>query len=199
LNPERGFIFKVFLGQLSGTHLASVVARSRGMILLRRNLVHSHISDEIAKERQLWRGPTSTYQIQFNRAVFITYCKYVVGFVSASAEVARKSGVPWTECWYDEIADPEFGPQKVRSMMDSLGIEPRSPDTHDPRKAASLFHTPERQDHRQLASSKVSNPNELLATLDELGLRSADDAFHRVDFGALHAKLTGFSDTTIAP
>ena len=196
LNPENGFIFKLFDGQLADNHEASVIAESRGVIFLQRNLVHSYISNAIARERKLWWGPTSTFVIEFNKSAFFSYCESTVGFFKAAADVVRIAGIPSTECWYDEIIDPELGFKKVHAMLDTLGIGRRSPDTPDHRKDTTLFHPPQRQDYRQLASSKVTNPQDLMSALAELGIEAADNAFYRIDFEALHERVNGRSDAT---
>lgn len=55
-SPTPTLVFKIFPGHLKPPHLRQVIMNSAGVIMLHRNLLHSHISNKIAKEKKKWGG-----------------------------------------------------------------------------------------------------------------------------------------------
>ena len=185
-NPDTGFFFKVFGHHLSPDALRQVIAGSNGTIFLRRNLVHSFISNQIAFTRMSWGGDiTSSDLIHFDIAKFRWETQVILERQHAARQMADAARIPVVDCWYDEIAEPGLGEGKVLQMMDFLGMA-RKPA---PTWIAPHRRRPTRQDGRRRASDKVSNKDELLATLHALGIPDADDDYARTDVDALLTRL----------
>jgi len=178
LNRDRNFFFKVFDGHLPPASLETVIAQSRGVLVLSRNLVHSFISNEIATKKQTWGGLDTTGEfVEFDEKRFIQYCRKIIEFQSTAQKIALKQSVPIAKCTYEEISDPQEGQERVLAMADVLGIA-RKPDVQ-------LEKIPNRQDTRKLATAKVSNPSELLGCLQKLGIESANDGTQAIDLAKL--------------
>jgi hypothetical protein len=185
-NPDTGFFFKVFGHHLQPEAIRQVIAGSNGTIFLRRNLVHAFISNQIAFNRMSWGGDiTSSDLIHFDIPKFLWETRVILERQRTARQMADAAGIRVVDCWYDEIAEPGLGEGKVLQMMDSLGIA-RKPA---PTWIAPHRRRPTRQDGRRRASDKVSNRQELLATLQDLGIPDADDDYARTDVDALLTRL----------
>ena len=186
VNADTGFFFKVFWHHLPPNSIRQVVEGSNGAIFLYRNLVHSFISDEIAIKRMSWGGDvTSSDLIVFDKQKFLFLARAILEHQKVARDIAMAANIPIVDCWYDEIAEPGEGEGKVLQMMDHLGMERRA----DAEQTSPARLRPTRQDGRRLASDKVSNKDELLATLRELGIEHADDDYARIDVDALLTRL----------
>lgn len=186
VNAVTGFFFKVFWHHLPPNSIRQVVEGSNGAIFLYRNLVHSFISDEIAIKRMSWGGDvTSSDLIVFDKQKFLFLAQAILEHQKVARDIAMAANIPIVDCWYDEIAEPGEGEGRVLQIMDHLGMDRRS----DVGQAPTARLRPTRQDGRRLASDKVSNKDELLATLREMGIEHADDDYARIDVDALLTRL----------
>lgn len=186
LNVGASFVFKAFNGHLPPKSLKTVIEGSEAVIVLRRNLVHSFISNEIANARQVWGGAeTSSDEVTFDAQKFFSYCRGILEFQKTALEIASAASIKTLEICYEDIAEPELGQQNVLSVMDELGISRR------PNPQPRLI--PRRQDARRFASDKVTNKVDLQAALQQLGAESADDGAQPMEMDAVLTKLRAIS------
>ncbi|MCB1342350.1 MAG: hypothetical protein KDK24_15040 [Pseudooceanicola sp.] len=168
LNGGRDIYFKVFPGHLARPQLQEVLANSAGAILLHRNLLHSFLSNEIAQARQKWTNDdTSKDTVAFDPKRFAGNVRTVLNFYDEMEELLTETGTPRTDILYETIADPDRADAAVTAALEALGVT----SAKQPPPKGRL----NRQDSRRLASDKVSNPDEMLALLDAIGLTRAND------------------------
>lgn len=182
LIDQKLFVFKVFNGHLPPKPLQAVIEGSQGVIILRRNLVHAFISNEIAMARQVWGGAeTSSDEVVFDAPKFFKESRAILEFQKIASDIANAAEIPVSECNYEDIADPDSGQEKVLTVMEQIKI-PRKPD-HEPRLI------PKRQDTRRFASDKVSNKEDLLSALKLIDSEQCNDGTVKMDMTAVLEKL----------
>lgn len=182
LNGGRDIYFKVFPGHLARPQLREVLANSAGVILLHRNLLHSFLSNEIAQARRSWdNGDTSEEVVEFDPKRFAGNVRTVLSFYDEVEDLLAETGTPRTDILYETIADPDRADAAVTKALEAVGVT----SAKQPPPKGKL----NRQDTRRLASDKVSNPDEMLAMLDAIGLAEANDGDTPVGKPAFAAAL----------
>jgi LPS sulfotransferase NodH len=168
------FIIKVFPGHLKPEYLKQVIEGSSGVILLHRNLLHSYISNVIAREKKVWGGKdTSQDFVHFDSEEMLREVKPILNFYRmANTMLEAVPDIPRAEIIYEDLCVPEQIEEKIREVMDICGILTRS--------GTEMGKNVSRQDRRTLATDKVDNPEELLAFLEDAGLSHANDGMTAV-------------------
>lgn len=168
LNPDQDIFCKIFPDHLKVEKLRQVIGESSGIISLQRNLLHSHLSNQIAQATNRWTNvDTSQHLVEFVPKDFIRHINHVAGFYEHAEACARKAGIPFIELAYETVASEGHSQPTLQKVLDKLGISKQY--TADPESPLK------RQDKRKLASDKVSNPEMLLQALQELRLAEIND------------------------
>jgi len=170
LHPDATVSLKIFPPHLDARQLALLIPRCQGLIMLRRNLLHTYISRNIALATGAWSGiDTSKYAIRFTTEHFERHAAWVARFYAAADSIARSHGIPVT--WLDYSAlcaagDPE---PVVRHALEAAGVVDAG--TFRPGQISIT-----RQDERRSALDKVVNPDELKNYATARGLSSLLDS-----------------------
>jgi len=158
LNPERTLAFKVFPGHLPANKLKPILCGAELLILLRRNSLHSYISNLIATKTNHWGWhDTSENKVQFDPAKFDQHRGNISGFNNFVRDVAESEGVKFLTLDYETLA---YGDLLPTAMADVLSAQLDKVFTCAPRE-----HTSRKQDKRVDALQKVSNPPDMLKHL----------------------------------
>jgi LPS sulfotransferase NodH len=173
LHPDATVSLKIFPSHLDERRLALLVPRCQGLIMLRRNLLHTYISRTIALTTGIWSGAdTSRCRVRFVPEHFERHVAWVVRFQAATGAIARSHGLPVEWLGYATLCQAGDAEPVVRRMLEAVGVV----DVGDFRRG-SVGIT--RQDRRDSALDKVVNADELREYLAVRGLTclldSADD------------------------
>lgn len=162
-------IFKIFPFHLPRERIRPVLANAAGVIILRRNLLHSYISNKIASSSGRYvRSSTSKAKVAFDPGDFSTYVRSMYGFRRRAVAYleARGDGVRHRMVDYESLVDPQM---RERAVAEGLAYVGAGVGATEPARPMV------KQDSRRLASDKVENPQEMTEVLDYLGLAGADD------------------------
>lgn len=170
LHRDSTVSLKIFPPHLDSRQLALLIPRCQGLIVLRRNLLHTYISRNVALATGAWSGiDTSKYAIRFSPEHFERHAAWVAGFYAAADTVARAHGIPVTRIGYSTLCaavDPE---PVVRHALEAAGVV----DAGTFRQGHVSIT---RQDGRRSALDKVVNPDELRNYATAQGLSSLLDS-----------------------
>jgi LPS sulfotransferase NodH len=170
IHPDATVSLKIFPPHLDARQLALLIPRCQGLVMLRRNLLHTYISRNIARATGAWSGiDTSKYAIRFTTEHFERHAARVARFYAAADSIARSHGIPVT--WLDYSALCAAGDLEpvVRHALEAAGVVD-----------AGTFRLGQisitRQDERRSALDKVVNPDELKNYATARGLGSLLDS-----------------------
>lgn len=156
-NGKNTLIFKVFPGHLrDAVKLAEVISESNSIIRLRRNTLHSYISNKKAIKVGTYANvDTSGVNVDFNAEEFQNWRRNIYSFFSKVDEICTSKGIEISEYNYEELFsnDNSF----LKSLYQRLAIT-----YSDSSEYTELL---KKQDHKVLASEKVTNERELLSYL----------------------------------
>lgn len=104
----------------------------------------------------------------FKREEFKKELGVILSFYDGiEALLAEKTAPPKVDVFYENISDPEKISKEIKGLIEAAGI---------PLNTGLLTEkNVRRQDKRQMASEKISNPDEMLSVLEQLELRQAND------------------------
>lgn len=164
--------FKIFPRHLPPRALEIVIASSSALLVHTRNRLQTFISNSIAGDLKKWGGvDTSRSLITFNERDFRQYVATIQDFLSTSVLHAMDHHVPVLFSSFEELntyQNPDLQLLHVAGLFSHVSgcaLEPISPPRDLPRK----------QDTRTLAHSKVSNSDEMLGFLVEIGAQDLND------------------------
>ncbi len=168
LNKDKPLAFKVFPNHIPDKHLSEIIEKSTMVILLRRNLLHSYISDVISMKTNKWGGvDTSLEKALFSQNDFHRHIKKILISQRKLTRLAEKATKPILTLNYENlIQKPEPLNQIMPMLSEKVGIQ----------LSVSIDKLRiQKQDSRKLASEKVSNPSEMLSFLRKVGLDALDN------------------------
>jgi len=168
INPGKVIAFKVFPKHLPDKVLADFVRENRFIVLLRRNLLHSYISDVISVKIQEWGTvDTSQEKIEFSPTDFAAHVRGVMNYYRKINLLSEKSRQKLVTLDYETLTTSIDPVQLISSMLsDCLGF---GVETNTGTVEIS------RQDKRTRASDKVLNVGEMTDYLERFGLSILDD------------------------
>lgn len=165
LAPDNVLAFKVFPGHLGKQPLEQVLGRSQQIVVLRRNLLHSYISDVIAGRLQKWANTDTTAEkIEFSSHTFLAHVQRTNRYYEEVAAFAKVNAIDLKTMNYEEIIAAEKPAELLASTL------------HLPTPATNKKHPDTRQDKRSIASEKVTNAVEMLTFLESQGLALLNDS-----------------------
>ena len=165
--PEKHLVFKIFPKHLPHHRLKEVISGSDVIIILRRNLLHSYISNVISHQTNKWEQfDTSNHKITFNERDFMNHVRSVVSFNHEVLQIARGIGKNPHIIDYESIANSEFPPSFINRYMSEILAESLT--------CGSGFLIKRKQDRRALATEKVKNKDALEAFLHNANLVELD-------------------------
>ena len=163
LNPGKFLTYKIFPGHLPADGVVDVLQPAKALVVLRRNILESHISNEIATMIGRWGGvDTSSYQVEFDAARFLAFGRSVFRFLDQAIETANRLGVPVVELDYLDFAG---SPDLLGVAREKLGAVVELGEAGGEPKVR-----PRKQDSRADLTAKVTNPDMLVRELDRLAL-----------------------------
>jgi len=182
-NQGADILFKLFPGHIGMAALHAMMSNLDGVLMLHRNLLHSFLSNKIARASQAWAGvDTSDQRVSFDETEFVEHVDYVISFYSSIISAAEEAGVPVKHLRYEDIVFSRDRSAQLQDVIKSLGLGQSAEPGHG---EVDLL----KQDQRQLASDKVTNPDKLLACLAKLGLQDADNGDHAISFNEFQLAL----------
>ncbi len=165
LNPDKTLAFKVFPGHLGKQALEQVLGRSQEIVILRRNLLHSYLSDVIAGRLQKWaNADTSAEKVVFSSQNYAAHVDRTLRYYEDVAAFANSNKISLKLIDYEAIIAAD----------NPAGLVARTLDLPSPVKDKKQPDT--RQDKRSIASEKVINAAEMLDFLESQGLALLDDS-----------------------
>ena len=175
--------FKVFPYHLDPQRLETVIGRCDELLFLTRNLLHAHISVNIAQGLQQYSYVnTSSTKVEFSAESFMNFAFDCVQHHDSALAMAESAGVRAVHMHYEDfVAAPDrdaFLAQRLASLSRG-GWKGQITPADDMR----------RQDLRGSALQKVSNPQVLEAFVHEAGLAALLDSQARCDYGPVRAWL----------
>lgn len=190
LNPDKDLFYKIFPDHLKVPELQQVISESSGCISLQRNLLHSHLSNQIAQNTNHWANvDTSQHLVEFNPQDFIRHIRHVSAFYNHAESCAQQEGIPFIELAYEKVADESIVQPSLCQILEEFGVL-----TQDiPPPEVGL----QRQDKRKLATDKVSNPELLLEVLHKLGLDEANNGQTSFTIKSMKAGLVANQDSFV--
>ena len=169
-NPNNVLAFKVFPGHLGPQLLEQVLDQSQQIVVLRRNLLHSYISDVIAGHLQKWANTDTTAEkVEFSSPGFLAHVQRTNRYYEDVIAFAKGNSISLKTMNYEEIIAAENPADFLARTLD-LPVPVNSkkqPDT--------------RQDKRSIASDKVTNATEMLNFLECQGLALLNDSGRNCD------------------
>ena len=169
---------KVFPGHLQLDALSDLLAETSGVVILHRNPLHSFISNQIASGTNKWRTvDTSGEKVSFSPSEFERYIRQMASFYESVGSILERHGTPRVDINYELF----FSSNRVKQFVEQLAPLKLNSSIGDGSFGEDLV----RQDRRISASSKVSNPEELLNWLEEKKLIHVDDGTVPVSFNEL--------------
>lgn len=156
LNPNKAIAFKVFPKHLPSHRLDEVIGGSKFIVVLRRNLLHSYISNTIANKLQNWGGvDTSQEKIYFSTCDFQKHVDVILEFYDSVSAFALKHNKKVMYLDHEKIVSLENPLELILPILDEgLNCKNKSNWTGIGIK---------RQDKRESATDKVINVDEMLA------------------------------------
>jgi LPS sulfotransferase NodH len=168
LNPHKTIVYKVFPGHLPQKHLKEQIENSKLVLLLKRNLLHSYISDVIATASQKWGGIDTTSKLAtFSRQEFIQHITRTQRFHTNVENLAKMQGKKMIVINYEDLIKSK-NPYIYLSDLLAGSLKLTSPITNN-----TFFNT--LQDKRELARTKVANPVAMDKCLNSIGLSMLDN------------------------
>jgi len=160
--------FKVFPGHLEQPHIESLFAYAPDVVILRRNLLHSHLSDVIASRSGRYANKnTSEEQVTFQPKVFEVWANRMNRFLSDVEDSSKRAGVKCHTVHYEDITQMDV--ESLRHLFSTFGINVSNP-------SALAKSGLKKQDIRSSALDKVTNPDLLEEELERMGWSSLLDA-----------------------
>jgi hypothetical protein len=154
LSSTPNLLLKFFPGHLSREGFTRLLNKASGVIFLTRNVVHSYISNEIAKSTTVYAGQdTSAIKPRFNQDGFVWWNNYVCDFMQLAKKIVFAHHKPNISLYYEDLLLSE-NPQdciveQLEYFFDDLQVTPRPIRVN-------------RQDVRMMATDKVANADEML-------------------------------------
>jgi hypothetical protein len=161
-------LFKIFPAHLTEPQRAQVIANANAVIILRRNLLHSFISDQIATESGAYSNKDSSdCKIEFKPNMFVTWAGRVSAFLQRSVQQANDYGVEVIELFYEDfVQQPGLQLMPVLNKLGlSVGGEFNANNTGM-----------KKQDSRISAFEKVLNESCMQQCLESVGFTGLIDA-----------------------
>lgn len=170
--------FKVFPEHLPSPQLEMMLEDSKFVILLKRNVLHSYISTQIANRiNSFLLVDTSVEQVCFDKLAFMKHTKLVVDYFMKIESYSKARGIPLLCIDYEYLVAADDKITFIKNLIDPF-LNTTTCSQDDKVKV-------QLQDKRILASNKVSNPEELLAFLWEMKLVGLNDISTRSDYSFL--------------
>jgi len=168
INPGKTIAFKVFPKHLPEPHLNGTIGQADSIVVLRRNLLQSYISNVIANDLKRWGGvDTSQQKIKFSSTDFIKHVEEITGFYDSVEACAKEQAVNVARFDYEQLAAAANPFTLICSeLSDSLKC-----DVTGDYEGVKIS----RQDKRTKATQKVSNDTEMLDFLSSYGLEKLID------------------------
>lgn len=173
-NNREILCVKCFPGHIDENKIEFFIKNAHGAIILKRNLVHSFISDEIATQTNKYTNTnTSDIKILFDSKKFKNWVKQKIIFLQQIEFIINSNKQKAIVVNYEDIIAQNMA--GFISKMLYLGIELG--------QSFSLNDVwSNRQDQRIRATDKVTNPDELTTTLAEMGWLKLNDREKSMDF-----------------
>jgi hypothetical protein len=160
-------VLKLFPGHLPFNALQLLLKTVDGVIFLNRNVVHSYISNQIAKENNVYGGKdTSNEQPEFSTSGFVWWNNYLSDFMLKVEDFVFKSQIANIRLSYESLLQANNATDFLKSRMNAFGLE---------LNIVANTKTNKRQDNRTLASDKVLNPEFMMDYLRSIGLDYLND------------------------
>ena len=123
-NPNPIFLYKLFPEHLSSEANNQLLNSSDAIILLKRNLLASWSSDQIASYNSDYVAyqeniEKNQMKIKFDIAVFVNYCKHVLDFIASTERFTKKNKIPTLEFSYKEILHLESSSKLIWEHLNS--------------------------------------------------------------------------------
>lgn len=164
-------MYKIFPSHLKDNELNQVIADSDLVLFLSRNVLHSYISNEMAKKKGTYSGiDTSCDHIEFDSEVFKWWNNFIYAHFNKAKDYAENSNVRTFELHYEDLLANERVEEYLYEVMHKIGISLLKPENYK--------HGIRRQDIRSRACDKVSNPDTLmdfLKTQNEIRLINVNE------------------------
>lgn len=161
--------FKVFPGHLPLKTLEEIISTSSLVIILRRNLLHSFISNKIAEKIKIYALKDTSYEkILFSPKDFIEHSKTVIYYYKHVQNFTLIHNIPILFFDYEELTalqDPlSYIKEKLEPIFGKLEISDKF----------EIIVT--KQDKRRFAHEKVINQDEMKSFLRGYNLEHLDDS-----------------------
>ena len=102
--PEGILLFKVFPEHLPADKLGHVIHASNLIIFLLRNVLHSFISNEIAKKLERFGGvDTSEIKIEFSKSAFLWWVGFIVTYFNSAMDSVRNHNKDFVFVHYEDL------------------------------------------------------------------------------------------------
>jgi LPS sulfotransferase NodH len=166
--PCKTLVYKLFPGHLPLKHMQVQIKNSRFVLLLKRNLLHSYISDDIATTTQKWsKADTTSKLATFAQEKFIQHVFRTQHFYTNVENIAKKQGKKIVVINYEDLIKSKTPYQYLSDLL-AGSLKLNSPATTN-----TFSNT--LQDKRKMAKAKVENPVAMEVFLNSVGLLTLDN------------------------
>lgn len=165
INPSKSLALKVFPDHLDEKALMSAMGAFDQVVLLRRNLLHSFISLEIAQRSGQWHGAqTKGQKIYFDARYFYRYVNRISTFWGQIKRIADQLKIPVVELDYEALVALENPYDMIAEQL------------HLQSAPGQTGQITRKQDSRRLASDKIYNYSSFIGFLKRHRLDLFNDA-----------------------
>jgi LPS sulfotransferase NodH len=166
--PSKTLVYKLFPGHLPPTYMQEQIKNSRFVLLLKRNLLHSYISDDIATTTQKWAwADTTSILATFSQEKFIQHVFRTRHFYTNIENIAKKQGKKIVVINYEGLIKSKTPYQYLSDLL-AGSLKLNLPATTN-----TFSNT--LQDRREMAKAKVENPIAMEVFLNSVGLSTLDN------------------------
>lgn len=176
-NPDTIPAFKIFPYHLDVSGLEIVIRRSSGILLLTRNLIHAHISREIALSTNTYKQvDTSHMKIEFRVTDFMEFVRISVEHYDCAIKLAEQRKTPIGLIAYEDMmaanSNDDFLSEAISPLLAGTTLTSRDYQLE-----------PVKQDKRSSALDKVTNPQAMTEFLKNRNLEQLLDATQSIGLG----------------
>lgn len=165
-NNQEAVIFKIFPGHIKNVEkLAEVISLCDSLFFLRRNTLHSYISNKKAIKVGTYANVnTSQIKVDFNGKEFLSWRESIYSFFNTVEKLLNHDKIEVLYCNYEELysKDERF----INTMYSKMRISVVNVEKSVPALR--------KQDNSPYAHEKISNPDDLLGFLYEYKLQELD-------------------------
>lgn len=172
---QEHLLYKIFPGHIkTEKNLEDLVLDSSAIVFLRRNVLHSYISNKVAEKVGTYANvDTSDIKIEFVKSEFVYWNNHIQDFFNKVEGIVASKNLSCCYLNYEEVVKNS---DAYNLTMENIASHFGSIERFDKVSKLDL----KKQDARLLAQHKVSNPESMLKQLSDMKLDYLDSSLNSV-------------------